>query len=244
MRSTPRFVAVTLTTETNNKPKQKTLFLFTIFRTIFFSSLIQSSDFISWRMTSQTWGIKLVIISWFYSHFLRFIAPRQTHIRHGKLLQALPSIAKNRVSWCAKIENFLYFLHTRECRSIPILILGLKESGKTEIAFRLTGRKRDEFLSTKGCRMFATKFEKQLIKLTELGGEEFYDIWKYYFLDVSKMLPKQEEKVWGGQWVAWLIFEWFFFISGNLLWWTFQLNFIFIFILKKLKKILISWHKR
>jgi hypothetical protein len=65
--------------------------------------------------------------------------------------------------------------------------LGLEESGKTEIAFRLLGKKREEFLPTKGCRMFSTKFEKQLIKFTELGGEGFFDIWKYYFLDVSTL---------------------------------------------------------
>ena len=46
-------------------------------------------------------------------------------------------------------------------------------------------KKREEFLSTKGCRTFSTKIDKRLIKFTELGGEEFYDIWKYYFLDVS-----------------------------------------------------------
>lgn len=35
--------------------------------------------------------------------------------------------------------------------------------------------------------MFSTKINKRLIKFTELGGgEEFYDIWKYYFLDVSE----------------------------------------------------------
>jgi AAA+ ATPase superfamily predicted ATPase len=70
-------------------------------------------------------------------------------------------------------------------RPIPILILGLKSSGKTDIAFRLLNKKRDEFLSTNGCRVFTTKINKRLIKFTELGGEEFYDIWKYYFLDVS-----------------------------------------------------------
>lgn len=71
-------------------------------------------------------------------------------------------------------------------RSIPILILGLKNSGKTDIAFRLLNKKREEFMPTNGCRMFNTKVNKRLVKLTELGGEEFYDIWKYYFLDVSE----------------------------------------------------------
>lgn len=48
-------------------------------------------------------------------------------------------------------------------------------------------KKRDEFLTTKGCRMYSTKINKRLVKFTELGGgEEFYDIWKYYFLDVSQ----------------------------------------------------------
>lgn len=76
-------------------------------------------------------------------------------------------------------EVFLFF------RPIPILILGLKNSGKTDIAFRLLNKKRDDYTSTKGCRVFSTKINKRLIKFTELGGEEFYDIWKYYFLDVS-----------------------------------------------------------
>jgi ADP-ribosylation factor family len=71
-------------------------------------------------------------------------------------------------------------------RSIPILILGLKNSGKTDIAFRLLNKKREEFMPTNGCRVFNTKVNKRLVKLTELGGEEFYDIWKYYFLDVSE----------------------------------------------------------
>lgn len=70
-------------------------------------------------------------------------------------------------------------------RSIPILILGLKNTGKTDIAFRLINKKREDSSSTNGCRTFSTKFDKRLIKFTELGGEEFYDIWKYYFLDVS-----------------------------------------------------------
>lgn len=47
-------------------------------------------------------------------------------------------------------------------------------------------KKRDEYFATKGCRMFSTKINKRKVKFTELGGgEEFYDIWKYYFLDVS-----------------------------------------------------------
>lgn len=49
----------------------------------------------------------------------------------------------------------------------------------------MMGRKRDDYLSTNGCRIFSTKIDKQLVKFTELGGEEFYAIWHYYFLDVS-----------------------------------------------------------
>jgi hypothetical protein len=118
------------------------------------------------------------------------------HHRHGELSETLSSVAGKRVSVKRiKIENSIIsccgFSHLCcEIRSISILILGLKETGKTEIAYRLTNKKRDEFLPTKGCRTFSTKFEKQLIKFTELGGEEFYDIWKYYFLDVSKCLER------------------------------------------------------
>ncbi|KAL7038517.1 hypothetical protein ACKWTF_009594 [Chironomus riparius] len=83
---------------------------------------------------------------------------------------------------------FKFCRKSYEKESIPILILGLKESGKTEIAYRLMNKKREEFLSTKGCRTFSTKIDKRLIKFTELGGEEFYDIWKYYFLDVMGII--------------------------------------------------------
>jgi GTPase SAR1 family protein len=65
------------------------------------------------------------------------------------------------------------------------LILGLKNSGKTEVAYRLMNKKREETLPTNGCRTYTTKIMNRQIKMTELGGEEFYDIWKYYFLDVS-----------------------------------------------------------
>jgi len=94
------------------------------------------------------------------------------------------------------VAFFIHFFH--KSRSIPILILGLKESGKTEIAYRLMNKKREEFLSTKGCRTFSTKIDKRLIKFTELGGEEFYDIWKYYFLDVSlsSIFGQKLEKFW------------------------------------------------
>lgn len=34
--------------------------------------------------------------------------------------------------------------------------------------------------------MFSTNINKRNIKISELGGaDNFYDIWKYYFLDVN-----------------------------------------------------------
>lgn len=54
-----------------------------------------------------------------------------------------------------------------------------------DIAYRLINKKRDDYFATNGCRTFSTKINNRLIKFTELGGEEFYDIWRYYFLDVS-----------------------------------------------------------
>lgn len=52
-------------------------------------------------------------------------------------------------------------------------------------------KKREETLPTNGCRTYTTKIQNRTIKITELGGEEFYDIWKYYFLDVSGSVIKK-----------------------------------------------------
>lgn len=98
---------------------------------------------------------------------------------------------------------------------MDILIVGLESTGKTEIAYKICREIRDEYLKTKGCRVFNTnsgnsanslrniqkfricqvhdatqRFLSLLdgtnIRLTEVGGApEFLDIWKYYFLDVS-----------------------------------------------------------
>jgi hypothetical protein len=69
----------------------------------------------------------------------------------------------------------------------------MKNSGKTDIAFRLLNKKRVEFITTNGCRTFTTKIDKRIVKFTELGGEEFFDIWKYYFLDVSYYTKKKSK---------------------------------------------------
>lgn len=43
--------------------------------------------------------------------------------------------------------------------------MGLDNSGKTEVAYKICGAKRDEFLQTKGCRVFNTVVGKVLPNL-------------------------------------------------------------------------------
>ncbi|XP_055611391.1 ADP-ribosylation factor-like protein 13B [Uranotaenia lowii] len=70
-------------------------------------------------------------------------------------------------------------------RPVGLLIVGLQNSGKTEIAYKIIGENRNEYLQTKGCRIYNTIIADVVIQLTEVGGaEEFRDIWKYYFLDM------------------------------------------------------------
>ncbi|XP_058452615.1 ADP-ribosylation factor-like protein 13B isoform X2 [Malaya genurostris] len=72
---------------------------------------------------------------------------------------------------------------------LRLLIVGLENAGKTEIAHKICGSIRTEFLQTKGCRAFHTNIEGTRVQLSEVGGaQEFLDIWKYYFLDVYGIL--------------------------------------------------------
>ncbi|XP_055639144.1 ADP-ribosylation factor-like protein 13B isoform X2 [Toxorhynchites rutilus septentrionalis] len=71
------------------------------------------------------------------------------------------------------------------CDVLKILIVGLENTGKTEIAYKICNIKRDEYLQTKGCRVFDTTIGGISVQLTEVGGAlEFRDVWKYYFLDM------------------------------------------------------------
>lgn len=91
------------------------------------------------------------------------------------------------------------------------MLVGLENAGKTELAYKICGTKREEHLQTKGCRVYNANIgilsvpctvEDELcvklyklnsnvypagtkVQLTEIGGApEFRDLWKYYFLDV------------------------------------------------------------
>ncbi|XP_055639145.1 uncharacterized protein LOC129777098 isoform X3 [Toxorhynchites rutilus septentrionalis] len=55
---------------------------------------------------------------------------------------------------------------------LKILIVGLENTGKTEIAYKICNIKRDEYLQTKGCRVFDTTIGGISVQLTEVGGVE------------------------------------------------------------------------
>ncbi|KXJ84334.1 hypothetical protein RP20_CCG011046 [Aedes albopictus] len=69
--------------------------------------------------------------------------------------------------------------------TLGLLLIGLDNTGKTELAYKICGNKRDEFLQTKGCRVYNANIADAKVQLTEIGGApEFRDLWKYYFLDM------------------------------------------------------------
>jgi ADP-ribosylation factor-like protein 13B len=72
-------------------------------------------------------------------------------------------------------------------RTIPILLIGLDNSGKTKIGTILTKEhsKYEEYEPTQGSRYFElANYKQHCIKITELGGtEDLRKIWKYYYLE-------------------------------------------------------------
>ncbi|XP_058055834.1 ADP-ribosylation factor-like protein 13B [Anopheles bellator] len=84
---------------------------------------------------------------------------------------------------CCKKTN-----HTND-DALSILVLGIENAGKTEIAFKVCHRKRGDFAPTKGCRLFETVIADTDVKLIEIGGgSDLRDIWKYYFLDALAVI--------------------------------------------------------
>ncbi|XP_052890197.1 ADP-ribosylation factor-like protein 13A [Anopheles moucheti] len=79
--------------------------------------------------------------------------------------------------------------HENNDDALNILVLGIENSGKTEIAFKICHQKRGDYASTKGCRLFETVISETEIKLIEIGGgSDLRDIWKYYFLDALAVI--------------------------------------------------------
>lgn len=71
-------------------------------------------------------------------------------------------------------------------RPLTVLILGLADSGKTEIAHTLCKQPRTDYSSTKGVHMFAIDANDHTVKLTEIGGSDSVrGIWPHYYTDVS-----------------------------------------------------------
>ncbi|XP_021708319.1 ADP-ribosylation factor-like protein 13B [Aedes aegypti] len=72
---------------------------------------------------------------------------------------------------------------------LGLLLIGLDGTGKTELAYKICETKRDEYLQTKGCRVFNANIAGTKVQLTEIGGApEFRDLWKYYFLDMFAVI--------------------------------------------------------
>ncbi|XP_063709299.1 uncharacterized protein LOC134837838 [Culicoides brevitarsis] len=69
--------------------------------------------------------------------------------------------------------------------NLPIVILGMENAGKTEIAHKLCKIKRSDYLPTSGCKVYDEIHVKKLdVSLTELGGgPNIRGIWKYYLLE-------------------------------------------------------------
>uniref|UniRef100_A0A182RBX0 ADP-ribosylation factor-like protein 13B n=1 Tax=Anopheles funestus TaxID=62324 RepID=A0A182RBX0_ANOFN len=79
--------------------------------------------------------------------------------------------------------------HENNDDALNILVLGIENSGKTEIAFKICHQKRSDYAATKGCRLFETVIADTDIKLIEIGGgSDLRDIWKYYFLDALAVI--------------------------------------------------------
>lgn len=69
---------------------------------------------------------------------------------------------------------------------LTILILGLADSGKTEVGHILSKQPRTDQSSTKGVHVFNVDANNQAIRLTEIGGSDSVrGIWPHYFNDVS-----------------------------------------------------------
>ncbi|XP_058821199.1 ADP-ribosylation factor-like protein 13B isoform X2 [Topomyia yanbarensis] len=104
----------------------------------------------------------------------------------------MPDNYQSNLSVSFKMGNFLRRCLSRvqpDDNTLQLLIVGLENVGKTEIAHKICGTDRTEFLQTKGCRVFNSSIEGAHVRLTEVGGApEFRDIWKYYFLDVYGIL--------------------------------------------------------
>ncbi|XP_053671724.1 ADP-ribosylation factor-like protein 2 [Anopheles nili] len=79
--------------------------------------------------------------------------------------------------------------HDNSDDALSILVLGIENSGKTEIAFKICNKKRSDYAPTKGCRLFETAIADTDVKLIEIGGgSDLRDIWKYYFLDAMAVI--------------------------------------------------------
>lgn len=70
---------------------------------------------------------------------------------------------------------------------LTIILTGLQNSGKTEIAYGLCKEKRLEFSSTNGASIYHTSRSNNDLKIIELGGS-VYGIWKHYYSTVKNKI--------------------------------------------------------
>lgn len=65
-------------------------------------------------------------------------------------------------------------------------MLGVENTGKSEIGHVLAGTERIDFSPTKGTRMFNINVKGRAIKLMEIGGAETVrDLWPHYYNEVG-----------------------------------------------------------
>lgn len=78
-------------------------------------------------------------------------------------------------------------------KKLKFLILGLRGSGKTEIAHYLTKTQRLDYDSTNGVHNYTFKLMETMCSLTEIGGnDDMQRIWHHYYVGVSRDFKRFE----------------------------------------------------
>lgn len=74
-------------------------------------------------------------------------------------------------------------------------MLGVENSGKTEVGHTLSSIERIDFSPTKGIRVFDINVRGQAIKLMEIGGAATVrDLWPHYYNEVSTIISNSLRK--------------------------------------------------
>lgn len=82
-----------------------------------------------------------------------------------------------------KFNCFNFCRKKSKKRKLTIILTGLQNSGKTEIAYGLCKEKRLDTSQTNGASIYQTTRMNNDLKIIELGGS-VYGIWKHYYSTV------------------------------------------------------------